>query len=382
MSVAQIPTVGVEEEYQLVDQYNGHLRSDCQEVLSQIRSQPKNASTEGIVFQHELHLSQIEVATPVCQTMQQVRDLLTTARQTIHRAALPQGNLLVSAGTNPMPASHSETDDVTPKRRYRTMQQRYQHLVKELRIFGCHVHIGIPDLETGVQVMNYARIWLPLLQALSCNSPFWEGQDTGYASYRRELWIQWPMAGPPHWFRDADEYRKVVQQLVDAEAIEEATLIYWDARLPQKLPTIEFRVFDVQTCVAETVALAALCRGLVMTAQEEIEKGNRAPQIRQELMSAAMWRAARFGMNEKLICPFVGKPVPADDLLDRLCQWIRPALEQAGDWSTPGGGQVEAYLKNLRDRGTGSERQLEHRSDLMGLIHSLHADTIANPGQC
>lgn len=374
-SKRNIPTLGVEEEYQLVDQHTGRLRSDCREVLAKIH-QMKEAQQCGLNFQHELHLSQIEVASPVCHNLQEVRTALSCARRIIHQAAAPFGSLIVSAATNPLPVSESEENDVTPKRRYRTMLDRYQQLVKELRIFGCHVHVGIPDLETGVQVMNYARLWLPLLQAISTNSPFWEGHHTGYASYRRELWIQWPMAGPPHWFRDANEYKTVVDQLVEAGAIEDPTLIYWDVRLPQKTPTIEFRVFDALTDRNETVAIAAICRAIVMTAQQEIDRGNRAPQIRHELMSAAMWRAARFGISENLICPFDGKPVPAHQLLDRLADWIQPTLEQTGDWADPHQGNVCQFIETLRSQGTGADRQSNYDGDLLNLMQHLHQLTI------
>lgn len=368
------PTVGVEEEYQLVDENTGHLHADCRDVLGEVlRQQPAG---DNVIYQHELHLSQIEAATGICQNMQQVREQLSSARRLIHQAARSYGNLLVSAGTNPLPIAPDEADDVTPKPRYETMLHRYRQLVKELRIFGCHVHVGIPDLETGVQILNYARLYLPLLQALSANSPFWEGQDTGYASYRRELWIQWPMAGPPQWFRDANDYQTLVEQLVVAGAIEEPTRIYWDARLPQKTPTIEFRVFDAQTDVQLTVALAAICRAIVVTASEEIRQGQRAPQVRHELMSAAMWQSARFGMSDLLICPMAGRPLPAQKLLDDLIARIRPALEAGKDWNDPDGGRVESFLQGIRSQGTGAQRQRQWGKGLLDLVHNLHQRTI------
>lgn len=358
-------SIGVEEEYQIVDAQSGKLRPDCAKVMQVL--EPGN---DGADIQHELHLTQIEMASPVCSDLEHVRKVLSSVRGRLIAASRKVGADLVSAGTHPMPASHE--DDVTPKERYRTMAHQYQQIARDLLIFGCHVHVDMPDREMGVQVMNRVTRWLPALQALTANSPFWAGEDTGYASYRRELWVQWPMAGPPLYFEDGKDLRECVDRLVAAGAIADATRIYWDVRLPEKTPTIEFRVMDVMTRIDETVAICGLIRALVSRAQKDVLAGEPFEKLRPEVVRVAMWQAARFGLTDHLMDASACRQVTAVEHIKEFLDYVRDPLQSAGDY-----GHVNSTITRMVDLGGGASRQrnFARESDLANLVHRLAEET-------
>lgn len=344
-------SVGVEEEYQIVDAETGRLRPDCDSLMAGLAIGAEgDGAEEAAEIHHELHLTQIEMASPVCTTLDQVRSQVAAVRGRLIGAARRVGAELVAAGTNPMPPPGD--DDLTPKPRYLSMALQYQQLARRLRIFGCHVHVDMPDRELGVQVMNHARRWLPSLQALTANSPYWEGEDTGYASYRRELWVQWPMAGPPLPFENAADLKQCVNDLVKTGAIEDATRIYWDVRLPERVPTIEFRVMDVMTRIEETVACVGLIRALVERCQRDVLAGVPAPVVRPQVLTVAMWHAARYGIGEELIDAATCQKVSAADHLEELLDFVRDPLEAAGDY-----GRVRSGVQRMIDLGGGAARQ-------------------------
>ncbi|MDA8744331.1 glutamate--cysteine ligase [Rubripirellula amarantea] len=339
-----IPSVGVEEEYQLVDPETGRLLPNCKEVMRQVG----NDVTADI--QHELHLTQIEMASTVCNTLDEVQTRVKQVRGQLIEAAKKTGAALVAAGTNPLPLP--EVESFTPSRRYRVMSQRFQQIARDMLIFGCHVHVSIEDPSDGLQIMNQARRWLPLLQALSANSPFWDGEDTGYASYRRELWAQWPMAGPPPHFEDVDDYKSCVADLIQSGAIEDESYIYWDIRLPTKVPTIEFRSADVMLSVEETVGYTGLVRAIVMQATRDLREGKLNRPIRDNVLSYATWHAARYGVTKELVDPLYCKNYTAKDLIAMLLDHVRPSLDLSGD-----GEHIKGYLNQILQSGTGADRQ-------------------------
>lgn len=364
-------SIGVEEEYQIVDARSGRLRPDCAAVM-----QALEPGSDGSEIQHELHLTQIEMASPVCSDLEHVRRVLASVRGRLIAASRKVGADLVAAGTHPMPSSHE--DDVTPKERYRTMAHQYQQIARDLLIFGCHVHVDMPDRKLGVQVMNRVTRWLPALQALTANSPFWEGEDTGYASYRRELWAQWPMAGPPLFFEDENDLRDCVDRLVTAGAISDATRIYWDVRLPEKTPTIEFRVMDVLTRIDETVAICGLIRALVMRAQRDVVAGEPLEKLRPEVVRVAMWQAARFGLTERLMDAAACRQVTAREHIQELLDYVRDPLQIAGDYV-----RVHATITRMVDLGGGASRQrnFARESTPKNLIHRLAEETAIGTAQ-
>lgn len=339
-------TLGVEEEYQIVGVSNRELRPRAERVLL------KAQRTLGEVVQPELYLSQIETASPVCATLADVRRALVRSRQTLIQAAATDGHRIAAAGTHPF--SHWEAQELTPKERYVGIAEDFQQLARELVIFGCHVHVGLHDREAAVQVLNRVRVWLAPLLALAANSPFWLGQDTGYASFRTELWSRFPQSGPPLLFKDRAEHDALVQALVDTKSIENATKIYWDVRLPERVPTIEFRVTDVCLTIDEAVMVAGLARALTRTCYEQTLRGEPYTAARPELLRASHWRAARYGLDEELVDVTAQQSVPARELANKLLQLVRPALESSGDWD-----EIAALVQRTLEHGNGAQRQRE-----------------------
>jgi len=336
--------IGVEEEYQLIDAQTRELVPRAPEVLDQAQL------AVGDVVQPELYQSQIEIASPVCRSLGEVRSALVHLRRGVITAAAADGYRVAAAGTHPF--SHWEQQTITPKDRYRGIAAEYQHIAQELIIFGCHVHIGLDDPAARLDVLNRARVWLAPLLALAANSPFWLGRDTGYASYRTELWNRFPTAGPPHLFASVGEYEALVQALVATGSIEDASKIYWDLRLPERVNTVEFRVTDVCQTIDEAVMIAGLARALVRTCHWHAQRGDPVPAARPELLRAAHWRAARYGLEAELIDVLAARTVPAGTLVDTLLGYVRPALEASGDWEDMAG----LVAETLRG-GNGAQRQ-------------------------
>jgi carboxylate-amine ligase len=341
---AETFTIGVEEEYQLIDPVTRGLRPHAERVL------PAAQEAVGDEVRPELQLSQLEAVTPVCHTLADVRAELVRLRRAVIAAAARDGGRVAAAGTHPF--SHWREQPITPKARYQGLAADYQQLVRELVIFGCHVHVGLGDREAAIRVMNRARPWLAPLLALAANSPFWLGADTGYASFPTELWGRFPLAGPPLPFASRAEHDALVRALVATGSIADATNVYWDVRLPEKSETIEFRVADICPTIDEMVMLAGLKRALVRTCHERALRDEPFPVVRPELLRAAHWRAARYGLEGALIDAGAERTVPAGELIERLLAFVRPALEAAGDWD-----EVATLVRETVRRGNGAARQ-------------------------
>jgi carboxylate-amine ligase len=341
---AEDVTLGVEEEYQIIDPETRRLKPRSLPILHDAEA------ALGESVQPEFHASQIEIATPVCKSLTEVRQQLTDSRRALLEATARDGHRIVAAATHPF--SHSHAQPITDKPRYLDMAQDYKALADELVIFGCHVHVGIADREDALVVLNRARPWLATLLALSASSPFWAGSDTGYASYRTELWVRWPMAGPPLSFASLAEHDALVQSLVKTGSISSETKIYWDVRLPKHVPTIEFRVADVCPTVDEAVMIAGLIQALVQTCHQQGQEDIMVPAIRHEVLRAAHWRAARYGLEGELVDPVAETSLPATEMVQRLLTLVRPALEASGDWS-----EVSGLVEKTLTHGNSAMRQ-------------------------
>jgi glutamate---cysteine ligase / carboxylate-amine ligase len=337
-------TVGVEEEYQIVHAATRELRPRSASVLPEARSKV------GDNVQPELYLSQIEIGTPVCRNLSEVRAEIVRLRREVIRAAESDGNCIAAAGTHPF--SHWEDQQLTPRVRYVGIAEDYQQLAREHLIFGCHVHVGIRDREAAIRVMNRTRPWLPLMLALAANSPFWLGADTGYASFRTEIWRRWPMAGTPHVFGSRAEYDALVEALVASGGITDATKIYWDVRPSARFETLEFRVTDVCMTVDEAVMVAGLARALARTCYAQAERDEPFAHARPELLRAAKWRAARHGLDAELVDPEAGVLVPAREAVEKFLAFLRRSLEEQGEWD-----EVSSLVRDTLGRGTGASRQ-------------------------
>jgi len=337
-------TIGVEEEYQVVDPQTRELSAGVERIF------PGARELVGDAVQYEIILSQIEIATPICHTLADVQRELVRLRNGIILAAERAGLQIAASGTHPF--SRWQEQIVTPKERYQLLVDAYGQLIREQVIFGCHVHVGIPDREAAVYILSCARLWLAPLLALAANSPFWEDNDTGYASYRASKWGTVPLSGPPPYFHSHEEYDRAVALLVETKSIEDATRIYWDVRLSERFPTIEMRVMDICLTVDEAVTVAGLVRALVRQSYEQFLRHEPIPQIPVEILRVANWRVARYGLEGELLEAATGLVMPAHELIYRMLDFVRPALEAEGDWQ-----RVSSGVTRLLKMGNGAMRQ-------------------------
>ena len=327
----------------------------------------------GDRVQPELYRSQVEANTPVCATLAEVRDALRRTRRALVEAAEGEGLRIAAAGTHPF--SHWRDQEVTPKTRYRNLAEDYRQVFREQVVFGCHVHVGIDDREAAIQTMNRVRPWLPVLLALSGSSPYWLGSDTGYASYRTEVWNRWPMAGMPHPFASRAEYDRLVETLMATGSVREPTKLYWDVRPSTRFETLEFRVADVCMRVDEAVMVAGLVRALAHVCHQAAVAGAPGPSPRPELLRAAKWRAARHGLDAELVDVLDGRARPAAELVERFLRELRPGLEAGGDLE-----EVTELVRATVAHGTGAARQREafRRSGrLEAVVDLIVAETAA-----
>lgn len=335
-------TIGVEEEFLVVDGESGGLRPEGPALLPEAR---RRLGEEEV--HPELHSSQIEVNTSVAETLAEVRREVTSLRRGLARILAERGYRLAATGTHPFSLW---TDDPAVHPDYEVVEREYQQLAREQIICGLHVHVGVDDPELAIRVVNGVGPWLSPLVALAANSPFWGGRDTGYASYRTELWRRWPMAVTPAPFADRAAYDALVDTLLRTGSIDDQARIYWDVRPSAKFPTVEFRVADVGLTVDDTVMVAGLVRALVITAAAGPDADLRP--VRPELIRAATWRAARYGLGGELVDVEAGEALPAGEMIDRFLDRLRPALTETGDWD-----EVSELVARVRACGTGADRQ-------------------------
>ncbi len=341
-------SIGVEEEFLLVDGQSRRLRPWAEEVLPQAR----RAVGEGGQVDREFKLSQLETGTPVCRTLDELSDEIARLRARVMAAAERTGARVAAAGTHPFSHWREEGSEVTPEESYLGLERDYQRLAREKTICGCHVHVGVPDPEAAIQILNRVRPWLPAVLAPSVNSPFWLGEDTGYGSFRTEIWRRWPTAGTPEPFGSRREYDRLVEALLRTGSIDDPARVHWDVRPSPRFPTLEFRITDVCLTVDDAVAVAGLVRGLVRTGYAEAVRGDPAPSPRAELLRMATWRAARYGLDGDLVDVVGERSVPPAEMLDILLGFIRPALEEHDEWAI-----VSGLVHQVVGRGTGAARQ-------------------------
>jgi carboxylate-amine ligase len=359
-------TLGVEEEYLLLDPESGLNMPVADRVLTALHGEAREQSRQE--FRH----SMIEMVTPVCADLDELRDHLVQLRAAAAQAAAGAGARLVAVGATPVAEPHRSVPD---KPRYHAMSHRYGPVAHDPAVCGCHVHVGIPDRELAVQVCNHLRVWLPVIQAITVNSPLHDGADTGHASWRSMQLERWPSIGPTPHFASADDYDQTVAALVTAGVMLDEAMVYWYARPSATYPTVEIRVGDVCSTVDDTVLVAGLVRALVATVVDDIRAGVAAPRVRGCLVSAAHWRAAHDGLDGTLIDLRAGGARPAWDLVDQLFATVAPALLRHGNL-----GYVLSQLGRLRRDGTGARRQrrtLEQTGDLHAVLDLLAAQTTA-----
>jgi carboxylate-amine ligase len=358
----ELTTLGVEEEYLLLDG-EGLPSARSREVLARAADETRGDAD----LQHELLAVQVEVATPVCRELAEVRDHLTRLRHGLARAALAVGCRLAPVATAPL--AMDEDVPVTDKPRYRTMLEQAPALVEEQLINGMHVHVGVPDRAAGLAVLAAVRPWLPVLLALSANSPFWHGRDSGFASFRAVHFARWPVEGAPPVFTSVDDYERRVEDLLTTGALVDRGQLYWHARLSEHAPTVEVRVADVQLDADNAVVVAGLVRALghaVLTGNPP----DGGPTMPVELLRAATWVAARHGLAAELVDPRSRTTRPAEDVVRGLVGEVEKALRELGDLDAVRDG-VEHVLRD--GNGAARQRAALQEHGLPGVLHLITA---------
>lgn len=345
--------VGVEEELLVVDPVTGQALAQSSGVLR---------FADDATTSTELQREQVEVETRPCRSVGELAVEVGRRRREIAEAARRNGVEIAALATSPLPVEPS----VSSGSRYQRMAQRFAATARETLTCGCHVHVEVGSDSEAVDALNRIRPWLPVVLALSSNSPFWQGEDSGYASYRSQVWARWPSAGPPGEYSSADEYHATVRAMVATETLLDEGMIYFDARLSRSYPTLEVRVADVCLCAQDTVLIAALTRALVETAVGEHRDGVPTPAIRSEVLRLATWQAGRSGLGGRLVHPRHGSPAPAPAVIAALLEYLRPALEQAGEYP-----EVTERLDTVLSRGAGADQQrsiYQRRGELSDIV--------------
>lgn len=337
-----VRSVGVEEEFLVFDADAPRLLDVGPDVVA---TAERNGGDE-MQFEKELKRAQAELGSSPTEDLGALERDLRERRAELVTAASGRGARLVASGTCPVPGNTQTTDD----QRYRQMAHRFAAIEGQQLTCAMHVHVNVDSEDEGVAALNGIAPWLPVLVALSANSPFHGGSDTGYASYRRILWDGWPTAGVTARFTDAADYHATVAELISSGAARDVGMIYFDARLSGSYPTVEIRVCDVCLDIEDAVTLAALCRALVATA---VAADAPPPGPRPELLRAAAWCAARWGMTGDLVdLRGPAARAPAWQVADAMVDWVADALHTAADAA-----RVQRGFARLRECGTGAERQ-------------------------
>lgn len=336
-------TFGVEEEFFVVDPRTRRILSRAPDVLARTRA-------FGPHLCGEFTRAQVEANSPVCTTSEEARAFLEAARAELHRAADGAGLAVAATGTPILgePASVAVSDG----RRYAAIATHFGALRDSHVVCGCHVHVGIPDPATAVAVSDHLRRWLPFLVALAANSPFQSGRDTGHASWRTVTWNRLPSAGPPPLMGTVKEHESAVRGLTSTGAILDRHMVYWDIRLSDHLPTLEIRVGDVAATAEEALLFATLTRGLATRALNDVRHGVPAPAVNTHTLRAAVWRAAREGLEGVIPDPLTGESLTASAAMERVRRAALPGLAVSGDTDL-----VSSLLDRVLTVGSGAHRQ-------------------------
>jgi glutamate---cysteine ligase / carboxylate-amine ligase len=341
---AAVPTLGVEEEHFLIDPASRTPQPAAARVVA--RAQPHL----GDLISGEFTLSQIEIKTPPCVEAERLRAELTNLRTSAADAAAAEGVQLCASGT-PVLASSGPTA-VGDHPRYRAGVAQYRAMIDDFMVCSLHVHVDLPDRELAVRVSNHLRPWLPLLVAVSANSPFHQGIDTGYADWRAVIRSRFPCLGPPPYAESLRQHEELAVAMAESGAMLDAATPFWDIRPNPHLPTVEVRAMDVPADVDDTVALAVLVRALMVTVTERALAGDPGPRPSSEVLRAAYWRAARDGWSGCGVDAVTGQIRPAAAQLAGLVDHVGAALHRHGDTAT-----VSDFVARLSARGTGAELQ-------------------------
>ena len=338
-------TVGVEEEFQIVDPDTCELRSHVSELLA------SSAPAFGDQVKREMHQSIVEVGTKICSSVEELAEEIIRNRRDLADAAERVGLRIAAAGTHPF--SNWMDQVISPGERYENIVEELQQLARSLLIFGLHVHVAVPDGASMIELMNEARYFLPHLLALSTSSPFWIGRDTGLKSYRTTVFRRFPRTGIPDHFQSWAEYENYVNTLIELHCIDNGKKIWWDLRPQPTFGTLEFRICDVPTAPRAAIAIAALAQAIIVKLYRLRLKNLGFRRYHRALIEENKWRAARWGTKALLIDFGKEEEVPHASLLEELLEFVDEVVDELGSRE-----QCERARDILR-AGTGAERQLE-----------------------
>ena len=357
-------TLGIEEEFQILESDSLKLHSQMSKILEGGKVFLKERIKE------EMHQSMVEMGTNVCENINEARDEISYLRQQIIGLAAQEDLKVAASGTHPF--SHWSEQLITPKPRYDQLIAEMKDVARSNLIFGMHVHVGIPNREEGLHIMNVARYFLPHLYALSTNSPFWESRDTGFKSFRSKIFDKFPRTGIPPYFSSVAEYDKFVDVLIKTNCIDNGKKIWWDIRLHPFYPTVEFRVCDMVMTVDEVVCIAAIMQCIIAKLSKLHQKNQSFRSYRRILINENKWRAARYGMEAKLIDFGKEEEVPFTSLIQELLEFIDDVVDELGCR------KEVSYVYQMLEQGSGADRQLkvyEETKDLKAVANYVVEQT-------
>jgi len=358
-------TLGIEEEFQIIDPVTRDLRSHITEMIDEGRM------ILGEQVKPEMHQSMIEIGTGICNNIQEARADLIKLRRAVSDLAGRKGLRIAAASTHPFSSWKDQL--ITPDSHYEKLIDEMQLLAQSLLIFGMHVHVGIDDRESQIHLMNAARYFLPHLLALSTSSPFWMGTKTGLKSYRSEIFKKFPRTDIPDYFGSYSEFDNYVSLLLKTGCIDRPKKIWWDVRPHPTFPTLEFRVCDIPSKVDEVIAIAALIQAIVAKLSKLYRQNMGFRLYRRALIQENKWRAVRWGLDGKLIDFGKQTEVPVRDLILELLEFVDDVVDELGSRK-----EIE-YVHTILKNGTSADRQLstfERTGDLKAVVDQLIEETM------
>ena len=360
-------TLGIEEEFQIVDPQSRELRSRVSEILDE------GKTLLGEQLKPEMIQSMIEVGTGICKDIKEARTDITNLRGIVAGLARKQGLEIVAAGTHPF--SHWQDQKIFDNDRYNLIVEENQIIARSLLTFGLHVHVGIADPDRAIDIMNAVRYMLPHMLALSTSSPFWVGKQTGLRSYRSEVFTRMPRTGIPDHFESDSAFQRYVQLLIRTRCIDDAKKIYWDVRPHPFFPTLEFRICDIPTRVDDTIAIAALFQALVAKVDRLLDQNLTSRLHHKMLIEENKWRAVRYGLDGKMIDFGKGKEVSIRDLVRELLHFVDKVVDDLGSRK-----EIE-HIHTILERGTSADEQLRvwrETGDIKSVVDHLIEMTMEN----
>ncbi|NWJ44389.1 MAG: carboxylate-amine ligase [Chloroflexi bacterium] len=337
-------TLGIEEEFQLVDPTTRELSPRNAEIIA------VGTPILGDNIKPEMLMSCVETVTPICKNITEAREHLTRNRYTLAELAFKHGLAIGAAGTHPF--TSWQTQPITHHERYHILEEELQDVIREILIFGMHVHVGIEDRDLAVQIMNELRYFLPHILALSTSSPFWMGRNTGLKSFRSVVFGRFPRTGIPEEFESFAAFDSYVQTLVDTHCIDDGKKIWWDVRPHPQFTTIEVRICDMPTRMEETLALAALIQAVCTKLYKLREQNIGWRRYSRALIMENKWRAVRYGTEGNMLDLGKQEEVSAHNLLNELLEFVDEVVDELGSRR-----EID-YVRTLIKGGTSADRQL------------------------